>query len=54
MNAFEDAVLGILSSCAGKDELITYLERMISRDKEFYHLYPRLPGEIITTAMLPM
>lgn len=39
MNAFEDAVLGILSSCAGKDELITYLERMISRDKEFYHLY---------------
>ena len=39
MNAFEDAVLGILSSCAGKDKLITYLERMISHDKEFYHLY---------------
>ena len=34
-----DEALGILSSCAGKDKLITYLERMISHDKEFYHLY---------------
>lgn len=39
MNAFEDAALGILSSCEEKEDLLAYLKKMIAQEDEFYYLY---------------
>ena len=39
MNVFDDAVLGILSSCAQKEALTEYLKKMIAQTDAFYYIY---------------
>ncbi len=39
MNVFDDAVLGILSSCAQKEALTEYLKKMIAQTDTFYYIY---------------
>lgn len=39
MDCFQDAALGILSSGAGNEDIMQYLEGMVAKNEDFYYIY---------------